>query len=343
MEDTQLSVAVWRPAEQWQADDKAVELRMQGYARRSRTMAIGIVVPLVLAAAMFGLHSIGLMVLFLLNAAWGLISGVRHQMRVGRWLPAARSLLSGNPSHRVAARVVAHKGNRTVLAVGPMHLRVEPVLWGTRQVIARTGEITMVGPDAEGHAVVFVDGQPMPLPAKVVEAPEPMEAEPIARVSANAAEDAVTQWFATRFARLMWAPAGILVLMLAALAFDAQQSRFSSIWIVFVGLLICAIVLTLRMTDQTRLPKLLKTGQWQAHPVTVEEWKGNVRVPAGDLTVKLGVPGGEYRLVVKQASAELVANVSATGTLWMVGQPTARKPAAVGVPGYPIVAIARFQ
>ncbi|QUQ69871.1 hypothetical protein [Kutzneria sp. CA-103260] len=344
MEDTRLSFAVWRPAEQWQTEDPAVELRMQVYARRGRTVVVGFVVSLALAvvASAFLRHLTALSALFLLSAVLTAIGGIRHQLRLGGWLKAAKDLLTGNPSHRVAARVVAHKGNSTVLAVGQTHLRVRPVSWGIRQVIARTGEITMVGPDTEGHAVVFVDGQPTPLPAKVVEAPEPTEAEPIARVSANGAEDEVPRWYATRHARIQWIPFGYALIVLAALAYDAQQARYTSLWIYVVVLVACLVGGLFRVADQVRLPKLLAAGQWRAHPVTVEAWKGDARRPFADLTLKLGVPGGEQRLVVKHASAELVANISATGTLWMVGTPRDNKSAAVGVPGHPILAPARF-
>jgi hypothetical protein len=348
VENTQLSVAVWRPAEQWQTDDKAVELRMQVLMRRGSTALIGLVVSLVLAVvgSAFLRDLTGISVLFLVNAVRLAVVAVRHQIRFGGWIPAAKNLMAGNPGHRVAARVVAHKGDSAVLAVGPTHLRVRLVNWGVRQLIARTGEITMVGPDAKGHTVVFVDGQPTPLPAKVVEAAEPMAAEPIARVSGNAAEDEVPKWYAARHARIQWIPFGNVLVVLAALVYDAANSRYLAFasfrWGLIIALVGFLIVGLSKVGDQVRLPKLLN-GQWQAHPVTVDAWKGDARRPFGDLTVKLGVPGGEQFLVVKHASVELVANVSATGTLWMVGLPKARKPAAVGVPGHPIVAPARFQ
>ncbi len=347
MEDTQLAVAVWRPAEQWQTEDPAVELRMQVYRRRGRTMVIGIVVSLVLAAVASGFlrHVTGLTVLFLFNAVRLVVAGIRYQIRFGGWLKAARELLVGSPGHRVAAKVVAHRGSSTVLAIGPTHLRVRPVNWGVRQIIARTGEITMIGPDAEGNAVVFVDGQPTPLPAKVVEAPEPTEAEPIARVSVNGAEDEVPQWYAARHARIQWIPFSAVFTVFVALVYDMQLASHLPVAFTWAYAVLAVILLlgpVFGARDQIRLSKLLSAGQWQAYPVTVETWKGSAQRPFADLTVKLGVPGGEYQLVVKHASVELVANISATGTLWMVGLPKGAKSAAVGVPGHPIVAPARF-
>ncbi|MEV6603474.1 hypothetical protein [Kutzneria sp. NPDC051319] len=346
MDNTQISAAVWRPAEQWQADDTAVELRLKVMRRYPRNAIIGIAVSLVLAllVSAFRPHVTALSVVFVLNAVRLVVVGVRHQVRFGRWLTASKDLLVGNPSQRVGARIVTHKGDRTVLSVGPMHLRVLPVSWGMRQVIARTGEITMIGPDAEGNAVVFVDSQPRPLTAKVVEAPEPTEPEPIARTSANGAEDDVPQWYARRHARIQLIPFVGLFLVYGALIYDAQQRTFLPGFAGFyVFLLVVSTILGItRVLGQMRLSTLLAVGRWQAHPVTVEAWKGDERRPFADLTLAMGPPGGQHRILVKHASVELVANISATGTLWMIGLPKDRKAAAVGVPGHPVVAAARF-
>jgi hypothetical protein len=73
--------------------------------------------------------------------------------------------------------------------------------------------------------------------------------------------------------------------------------------------------------------------------VTVVESKADARRPVAGLTLVLA---DGQRLSIKLASPELVANIKATGTLWMVGMPERRMGAAVGVPGYPIVTAARF-
>jgi hypothetical protein len=52
--------------------------------------------------------------------------------------------------------------------------------------------------------------------------------------------------------------------------------------------------------------------------------------------------GRSQKVVVRRATAALRANVYVTGTLWVVGLPAAGKLSAVGVPGHPIVAAARF-
>ncbi|MFC0546496.1 hypothetical protein [Kutzneria chonburiensis] len=343
MDNAQLSVAVWRPMESWQTEDKAVELRMQVYARGARNAVTGLVVSLVLAAVLVAfLRTVSAFgVVFGLNAIRLAVAGIRHQVRYSRWLPAARSLLNGTPAQRLAARIVAYKGERVVLAVGAMHLQVRPVNWGLRQVIARTGEITVVGPDADGQAVVFLDGVPTPLPAKVVAAPEPTEAEPVVPVSVNGAEDQVPNWAARRIAWLNWIPLAVALVVLAGFIALAPNSQVAVFYASGFGvlLLVVAILFLFVPSDQLRLRKLLAAGQWQAHPVTIESWKGEVRRPVGELTLVLA---SGYRLSIKFATTELVANISATGTLWMVGLPGDRKGAAVGIPGYPILTAARF-
>jgi uncharacterized membrane protein HdeD (DUF308 family) len=343
VDDARLSVAVWRPAESWPAEDKAVERYLRLYRARVRNAITGFVVSLVLGVLVsaFQPHFSVVGGLLLLNAVWRAVSGVRHQIRFGRWLPAATSLLNGSPAHRVATRIVAQKGNRAVLAVGPMHLQVLPVTWGVRQVIARTGEITVFGPDPEGHAVVFADGLPVPVPAKVVEAPEPTEAEPIVPVSVNGAEDQVPNWIATRTARLNQVVVVVVLVVLAGIILQAQNAEAMMIYTVIFGamLLIMAILVAFMPSDQLRLRKLLAAGQWQAHPVTVNASTGDARRLVGGLTLVLN---DGRRLSIKLALPELVANISATGTLWMVGLPGDRKGAAVGIPGYPIVTAARF-
>ncbi|MEV6603475.1 hypothetical protein [Kutzneria sp. NPDC051319] len=125
-----------------------------------------------------------------------------------------KKLLAGSPSRRVTARVVAYRLGRTAVAAGDVHLRVLFADRGLRQVIANTGEITLVGPDAHGRAVVFVDGQPTPLPAKVVAVAE--QSEPESTVD-------VPKWFVARQAGLYWLTLAGALLAVAGFAYDAQQ------------------------------------------------------------------------------------------------------------------------
>ena len=343
MDNTQLSVAVWRPTESWQTEDKAVEQLLGLYALRFRNAITGTVVSLVFAGLALGflpyMYTVG--GLFALNAVRQVVAGIRLRIDFGRWLPAAKGLLNGTPGRRFAARIVARRGDRAVVAVGPMHLRLPSVNWGVRQVIARVGEVTVVGPDPEGYAVVFVDGMSMPLAAKVVEVPEPTEAEPIARVSVNGAEDEVPNWVAGRLLRVHLIILGVLAVALAGMTLEAQ-SYGGALILGIVELVMLAVLWMLFLimpSDQIRLRTLLAAGRWQAYPVTIQQANNDTRRPIAGLTLVLG---DGRRLSIKLAAPELVANISATGTLWMVGMPGKRKGAAVGIPGYPILTAARF-
>lgn len=270
---------------------------------------------------------------------------VWYRVVVGRWLPAARELLAGSPSRRVTARLVARQLGRTVIGAGDVHVRVRFADRGLRQVIANTCEITLVGPDAHGRAVVFVDGQPKPLPAKVVAAAEQSEPEPTVDVA---------KWFVARQAGLCWLVVAGALLAVAGFAYDAQQPMTVPVrpekagtaefnWFfaaLCVGIAVAALVMAL---GQQRLARLLGTGQWQAYPATLVGWRGDSKRPNADLTLQVGLPDGRsHRVVVRRASPELMANVYVTATLWVVGPPAAGKLHAVGVPGHPIVAPARF-
>lgn len=343
MDNSQLSVAVWRPTESWQAEDKAVEQLLAFYALRLRKPITGTVVSLVFAGLALGflpyMYTVG--GLFALNAVWQAVTGVRRRIDFGRWLPAVKRLLNGTPGHRFAARIVARRGDRAVLAVGPMYLRLPSVNWGLRQIIARAGEVTVVGPDAEGYAAVFVDGMPAPLAAKVVDAPEPTEAEPIARVSVNGAEDEVPNWIAGRLLRAHLILLGVLAVVLVGITLEATSYGVALILGIFelVMLVVLGLLFLIMPSDQIRLRTLLAAGQWQAYPVTIQQSNSDARRPIGGLTLVLS---DGQRLSIKLAAPELVANISATGTLWMVGRPGNRKGAAVGIPGYPILTAARF-
>lgn len=355
MEDARLTVAVWRPSDQWQTDDEAVELQLLKYRAQGRypLLGVGVLLMIVLLDAVMGsVHVVA--ALCVLGALAQLSVIVMRHVQVGRWLPAARRLLAGGQGRRVAARVVGHRRGVATLAAGDQCLRVRRLDWGLRQVVARNGEITLLGPDADGDAVVFVDGHPAPLPARVVPAPETAEAEPIARVSWRGAEDEVPNWQATRQARIRWVVVGVLVLVTAAFVYDAQQPTAvtgrpgvggTATYNWFYAALVAFITLSTLFAAlaQQRLPKLLAAGAWQGHPATVLTWKGEARRSTAVLTLRLSLPGGEsLPVTVKLAAAELVANIKATGTVWLIGTPTAGRSTAVGVPGHPIVTTARF-
>lgn len=355
MNDVRSAVAVWRPAEHWRSDDDAVELQLRKYRDQwlYPVAHAGTLLMLALFDVVTGSVHVST-VLCVLGALAVLSMAVTHYVQVGRWLPAARRLPTNGQARQVAARVVGHRRGVTTLAAGDQYLRVQLLDWGLRQVVARSGEITLLGPDANGEAAVFVDGRPTPLPAKVVATPEKAEAEPIARVSWRGAEDEVPNWLVARRARIWWVVLAAPVLLTAALVYDAQQSMTVIVrpevsgtatfnWF-FAAAVACGAVAVLHLAlASSRLRKLLAAGSWQGYPATILTWKGQERQMPAALTLRLHLPDGEVLpVLVKLASAELVANIDVTGTVWLIGPPAPRKTTAVGVPGHPIVATARF-
>jgi hypothetical protein len=166
---------------------------------------------------------------------------------------------------------MAHRPGRTVIGTGDGFLMVRFAGRGLRQVIADTGEITVVGPDANDQAVVFVDGEPMPLPAKVVTAPARTEPEPVVDAP---------KWFVARQTRLRWILFAGALLVAAGFACDAQQSMVVLVrpeitgtavfnWIFAAMSVGYALVALAQALAHRRLARLLVAGQWQRYPAAV--------------------------------------------------------------------------
>ena len=335
-------IAVWQP----HTNDEAVELRLKSYLRHDRVLGWSISAPLLLLLVEWLLDSPRVAAMALIVVVAMAIAVAWYRAVVISWLPAARELLAGSPHRRLAACVVAHRPAYTVIGVGETYLRVRFVNRGLRQVIACSGEITTIGPDAKGNAVVFVDGWPAPLPAKVA-----------AATKQSAPESAVDEpkGSLTRKAGLWWLAFAGALLPAAVFAYDAQQSvvivgrneingtaMFNWLFMAMSVVMACCLLgLALR---QHWLSRLLAAGQWQGYPAALVSWKGESRQPGTNLVLQISLPDDRsLRVSVQQASPELMANVYVTATLWAVGTPTAGKVVAVGVPGYPIVAAARFE
>ncbi|MFI9381004.1 hypothetical protein [Kutzneria sp. NPDC052558] len=347
MDDTLLSAAVWRASDQWQTEDDPVDLRMRVHGTWGRHF-LGGAVGIALVAAMFRGMFNGFVapVVLGLGAAALVAAAAWRWGTVGRWMPTVKTLLARGASRRVAAVVVGHRGNSAVVVAEGRYLRVRPAAWAVRQVIARTGEITVFGPDAKGNAVVFVDSQPTPLPAKVVSAPAQIGAEPIAPVSWHGAEDEVPMSYARKHARLQWLGPVAMLIAIAGFVIDANRHElaFDVNWFFAAILALSAVCVPASTYVQLRLPRLVAAGQWQQYQAVVLGWRSEgSQWAAADLSVQLSRTDGELRrMVVKTAPVEVVAHINATGTLWVIDPGTGRLTAA-GVPGYPVVAPARFQ
>jgi hypothetical protein len=201
------------------------------------------------------------------------------------------------------------------------------------------------GPDAKGNAVVFVDSQPTPLPAKVVAAPAQLGAEPIAPVSWRGVEDDVAMSYARKHARLQWLAPVAMLIVIAGFVIDAtrHEPAFDVNWLFAATLALSAVCFPASTYAQLLLPRLVAAGQWKQYQAVVLGWRSeSSQWAAADLSVQLSRTDGELRrMVVKAAPVEVVAQINATGTLWVI-DPGAGRLTAAGVPGFPVVAPARF-
>jgi hypothetical protein len=331
---------MWRPPAEIGADP-AIQLHVNVWRRRK--VVLPVVVNLVLAVLMFLLHQgfsmLGVMLLAL--AALALVGFFQFRARVGWWLPAAASLLDGATAVRVRSEVVGGKGATTLLSIdgGRLILHVTNTESAVRQYAARQQETSLVGPNADGIGAVLFDGLAVPLPAKVVPAPANPQPVPVT-------DEDLPRWAAARAARMVWISVATVTLLGASVLFDLLLvlDGWTAATLGFGVVLLAGFIASFfRRGDQHRMGKLLGNGPWQPYPVQLLSWTGNPAM-IGRLRLVLTRPDGSQLPVSSRlAPAWLIANISATGMLWVAGNPHRDRSAAVGLPGFPMVAAVRFQ
>jgi hypothetical protein len=332
---------MWRPPAVALGSDPAVQLHLNHW--RNRKLVRPIVIAVVLAALMFLVHRGFSMLgaLFVVLAAVTAVAPIQFRSRIGWWLPAAQSLLDAAPVVRVRGEVVGGEKAWMLLSVdgGRLHLRVTNARRPIRQLVARQREMSLIGPNADGLAAVVLDGLSFPLPAKVVPAPADPRPEPVT-------DEDLTRWAAANAAHLVWIGVGIMTLVGASFLFDlllVMDGWFAATGGFVVVLLAGFIASFFRRGDQHRMVKLLRSGQWQAYPVQLLSWTGNPGL-VGKLRLALTMPdGSQLPVSARLAPSWLIANISATGYLWVAGSPRPDQAAVVGLPGYPLAAAVRFR
>jgi hypothetical protein len=333
---------MWRPPlDRPLGSDPAIQLVINFWRRRRQLPQI--IFCLALAAVVFAIHrGFSLLgVVLLLAAAATVVGAVRFRERVKWWLPAAQSLLDGPPPVRVRSEAVDGEKTWTVLSIagGRLHLRLPNTEARLRQLLARQREVSLVGPNADGVAAVIVDGLAIPLPAKVV--PAPAAPRPV-----SVTDEDLPLVGAAQAARVVWISLAFTGLVGASLIFDLLLTiaGWGVATIGFVGMLILfAVAARFRRGNQHRMVKLLGNGPWQAYPVQLLSWSGNP-APIGQLRLTLTLPDGTALPVwARYGEPWLIANISATGYLWVAGQPTSGGSAVAGLPGLPYIAAVQFK
>ena len=328
-----LTVDVWQPPVGRPAgEDFAVALRLGASARMRPLLIRSIVVVAALAVFDFVVvrTMVGLGVVLILTFVAQVARLVFYEVRYGRYLTVVRSITETSVPVRVK---VAYVG-KNVLSVddGRMFLRLRAT-WGVRQVIARTGGLWLAEPRGD-MTVVFVDGLPMAIRAEVVARPEPSEVE---SVGAD-----VTFWATRVHARAQWISLAAFTILFAGLLVDIAQD--SSWWWVAGIMFVCLLGgLAVKLLDIFLMPRRYRRGQWQAYPVDVRDWPGNIRM-VGTLVPHVTLPDGSTRSVrVRLATSVLAANIQVTGRLWIKGEVEPGRHVVVGVPGWPVAAAGRVS
>lgn len=295
----------------------------------------------------------------------GLGASAPVAMRWLRWHTPARALLDTQPWRPADVSVFRQARGRgigvrlRVLDAGgePLWLTVVGLSWGGQQVLARTGRAWLVGPDAEGNAAVRSSGLAVPIAMAQVATQQAadvlVEAEQRAPRRAPKARDdvVVAQMLAgprRRSRTDLVAPVLLLglaiVVLVAVLRSNHAAPRFGEL----LGSVVVVIALLagfagwriLKLLRTSRIDRMLAAGPWRAVPVHVDgrpdprrqELRGNATLPGGG-TVEVSVPRAGFVLSV---------NVAATGLLWVAGEPEAGRRTVVGLPGYPLLAVATF-
>jgi hypothetical protein len=328
------TTAVWRPPMDRAVDqDFAVGMRLDAYPRMRRTMVRGVVIwgfllvfNLLVDSTMIGFSVVvGLACLAMIGRY------VFFRRRYGRFYAAVRKVTASGVPVLTKAEFVA----KEVLSVdsGRLYVRLWYTSWGVRQVIARTGEVWLAGQDGD-TVVLFADGIPVPLVATVVKKPRPSEVEPV--------DGDVTLWWAKRFSQVQWVTVGLFAAGFTGLLVDIAQHT-ARWWI--PGLLFAGVVglVVFWSREIILLPKRFEGGgEWRSYPVEIHMWQASPLLH-GDLGLHLTLPDGTgLPVAVRWASTDLLANIQQTGRLWVLGIPNAGFRVVVGVPGFPIVAAARF-
>ncbi|UVS76421.1 hypothetical protein [Actinokineospora sp. UTMC 2448] len=323
----------------------------------------GLRLPLVtlpVAAAVSGVPAIllsGLASALLTIAALAFVIGTLIVIATtGFWIGPATKLLRTRPWRPARVRVYrALKG----LPRTPLRLRepdgttvdlLAPALsWSAQQVLARTGAVWIVGPDERGWAAIRSPGLALPLgQARVADIDvgagyqiSPVQASP--RSAATAAEDAVLARAIAgprrRSRTDLVAPALLLAFAVFVLV-DLLRRGVAGRAELLVGLIAAtALIVGLlawrvhRLRHWGTVQRLLSAGPWTRVPATLAEDRA---------TAEVKLPDGRTATVrFHRPSQALLANIAATGQLWTAGPP-ADGPVAVGLPGYPFLAVARI-
>ncbi|HEX3786886.1 MAG TPA: hypothetical protein VHW44_03425 [Pseudonocardiaceae bacterium] len=272
----------------------------------------------------------------------------------GRTRAVAESVYPRYPWHAVAATMVSDRPFVAAVQLGPdrVHLslrRAQPV---TRQVVLRSGRLWLCGPDERGRVMARVDGLSFGVPARILDQP-PADATPPVLTEPTGPRPLDEPMLAGLLRRQLrlglvryLGPAIVLALGVASVVVSPVYAAVGPIFLVLA--VVYAVLAGLAVTrfqgilrQSSRLladapgwtPVLARLDSWQAAGRVIGPARGQVWLPDGS-TATVSVP---------RAGIDLVANIQASGTLWVAGPPTRGSTMAVGLPGYPLLGLATIE
>lgn len=303
-----------------------------GFALPSGALRAGV---LGVAAALWALTTFLVTPWLVRYLTW--LRGIRRSARSITWRQVRAGLVRGGPGKRSCVVVVEDGATQRML-------RLHDIPWAMQLAVAYAGRVWLLGPDVAGRQAAAPIGVRMPFRAEAVTELPPGErpAEPASGQTGSAMDDQVTAAFAsalTRTGRL--ATVGSLLVALSggliAMAAPVPGLLWALPWLALFGVAIRANRFLPRMLAS------LRSGPWTPVSARLASWPDSPRGTAS-ITGRIQlVDGRTLSVELPRADENLVANVQATGHLWFAGQPQPGGTCAVGVPGLPLLSLARVR
>jgi hypothetical protein len=279
---------------------------------------------------------------------WSILPGLRHRavLAAHGWRPVTAKVVRGGPDRTQGACVL-------LAAVGdqPAHLRAPALLWPVQRVVLATGRIWLCGPDARGRAMLRADGLcGGPIPATVVRRLPAGQAPAVPGwTGCRPADDPQVGWLVgvgRQRLRLLRSVVVLLVVVGGAALIPGDPLAEPMVGVV---LLLASVGLAGVLVAASRRQRLLAAlagaaTAWTPLPARLVSWtpRRGMSGPADAVLSTVGAEPAELSVRLPAASATLVANLAASGTLWLLGDPLPGGPVAVGLPGYPVLELAEL-
>ncbi|WP_157367748.1 hypothetical protein [Alloactinosynnema sp. L-07] len=215
------------------------------------------------------------------------------------------------------------------------HLRLTFVPRAHRLVIARTGRVWLVGPDAGGRVAVRVEGSHAVHPVRRADGTGASRTERLG--------DGAT---VTRLTARRLASTPVLTVSAMGLGYAAVSVNFTAP--LFGTLVSCAVmtlfwsVAVIYQWQWCRLPALINAGEWVRAEIQLAPWTAQRnQIASAHGHIRLA-DGTILAISMRAAKVDLLGTILESGVLWVAGEPQPGRTVAVGFPGYPQLAVAKI-